>query len=80
MRNRGLILLAILLLIPPAKSITWQEVYDAIKAHKYDFPVYARNKKVTCIKIVSWEEYVEGSGRHHGYVRHQKQRLRIPCP
>ena len=80
MRNRGLILLAILLLIPPAKSITWQEVYDAIKAHKYDFPIYARNKKVTCIKIVSWEEYVEGSGHYRGYVREQQTKRHIPCP
>ena len=69
MKTRGLLLsLAVLSLMTPANAITWQEVLDAISQHNYDFPIYATNKNVTCIKVVTWEEYVEGSGRHQGYV------------
>ena len=81
MRSKGLLLsLAVLTLISPAQAVTWQEVLDAISQHKYNFPIHARNKNVSCIKVVTWEEYVEGSGRHQGYVRHQKRRFRIQCP
>ncbi len=81
MKTKGLLLsLAVLSLMTPANAITWQEVLDAISQHNYDFPIYATNKNVTCIKVVTWEEYVEGSGRHQGYVRHQRRKFRINCP
>ena len=80
--KRLLILIPLLLLPTNAQAITWKEFFDAIKEHKYDhlFPVHATNKTVTCIQIVTWEEYVQGSGRHHGDVRHQKNKFHIPCP
>ena len=86
MKKKALLLLSILtalLLIPTsAQAITWKEFFDAIKEHKYDhlFPVHATNKTVTCIQIVSWEEYVEGSGQYRGYVREQQSKRHIPCP
>ena len=72
--KRLLILIPLLLLPTNAQAITWKEFFDAIKEHKYDhlFPVPATNKTVTCIQIVSWEEYVEGSGHYRGYVREQQ--------
>ena len=72
--KRLLILSALLLIPTSANAITWAEFFDAIKEHKYDhlFPIHATNKTVTCIQIVSWEEYVEGSGHYRGYVREQQ--------
>ena len=81
--KRLLILIPLVMLLPTnAQGITWQEFFDAIKEHKYDhlFPVHATNKTVTCIQIVSWEEYVEGSGHYRGYVREQTSKRHIPCP
>ena len=80
--TRLLILMPLLLLPSNEQSITWKEFFDAIKEHKYDhlFPVHATNKTVTCIQIVSWEEYVEGSGHYRGYVREQQTKRHIPCP
>ena len=82
MKKRLLILTALLLIPTSAHAITWAEFFDAIKEHKYDhlFPVHATNKTVTCIQIVSWEEYVEGSGQYRGYVREQQSKRHIPCP
>ena len=67
--KRLLILTALLLLPQTAQAITWKEFFDAIKEHKYDhlFPVHATNKTVSCIQIVAWEEYVQGSG-HYRYL------------
>ena len=80
--KRLLILTALLLIPTSAHAITCAEFFDAIKEHKYDhlFPVHATNKTVTCIQIVSWEEYVEGSGHYRGYVREQQTKRHIPCP
>ena len=80
--KRLLILTSLLLLPTTAQAITWKEFFDAIKEHKYDhlFPVHATNKTVSCIQIVSWEEYVQGSGHYKGYVRQQKNKRHIPCP
>ena len=80
--KRLLILIPLLLLPTTAEALTWDEFFAAVRNHKYDhlFPVHATNKTVTCIQIVTWEEYVQGSGRHHGYVRHQKNKKHIPCP
>ena len=81
MKTKSLLLcIAVLTLLSPAQAVTWQEILDAVNHQKYDFPIYATNKSVSCIKVVKWEEYVEGSGRHQGYVRHQKRRFRIQCP
>ena len=80
--KRLLILIPLLLLPTSAQAITWKEFFDAIKEHQYDhlFPVHATNKTVTCIQIVTWEEYVQGSGHYKGYVRSQSNKFHIPCP
>ena len=80
--KRLLILIPLLLLPTNAQALTWEEFFSALKEHKYDhlFPVHATNKTVTCIQIVSWEEYVEGSGQYRGYVREQQSKRHIPCP
>ena len=80
--KRLLILIPLLLLPTNAQALTWEEFFSALKEHKYDhlFPVHATNKTVTCIQIVSWEEYVEGSGHYRGYVREQQTKRHIPCP
>ena len=81
--KRLLILIPLLLLPTTAQALTWDEFFAAVrKEHKYDhlFPVHATNKTVTCIQIVSWEEYVQGSGHYKGYVRQQKNKRHIPCP
>ena len=81
MTKKGLLIgLALVSIGAPAEALTWKEVFDAISHESYNFPISARNKSVTCTKHIRWEEYVEGSGRHKGYVRHQYKKMRIPCP
>ena len=83
MKMKALLLLSALLLIPTsAQAITWKEFFEAIESSKYQhlFPAHATNKTITCIQIVSWEEYVQGSGHYKGYVRQQKTKRHIPCP
>ncbi len=81
MKREGLLIgLVLVSIAAPAQALTWQEVLDAVSKESYNFPHQATNKSVACTKHIRWEEYVEGSGRHKGYVRHQYKKMRIPCP
>ena len=82
--NRKFILLIILFLFTsPLYSFTWKEFLDSLASvapDKYDFPKNAKNKKVTCWKIASWEIYVEGDSSRSGYVKRNRKEIKIDCP
>ena len=82
MRLNRNFLLAITLLsfASPVSSLTWQEILDAVSPDKYDFPINAKNKNVTCWKKVYWEEYIEGDSYTVGYVQEYREEIKINCP
>ena len=82
MRKNLFLVLQVLLIFsaPFAYSITWKEIFDAVKKEKFDFPVNARNKQVNCYKDVYWEEYIEGNSFSSGYVKEFRKKIKINCP
>ena len=82
MKQTQIILIAItfISLEAPIRSLTWQEVFEAISPDKYDFPDNAKNKNVTCWKKIYWEEYVEGDSYQSGYVQQHRKEIKIKCP
>lgn len=56
----------------PASAITWNEFWEP-----FDGRVYY--KQPICTKVVYREEYIPGNRWNPGYVRHWKERVRVPC-
>jgi hypothetical protein len=61
------IFLGLLLLPLPAKSITWNEFWEPF------------NGNGICTKFVYREQYIPGNHWRPGYVRHWRERVRVPC-
>ena len=79
--NRNFFLLITLFLFTsPVYSFNWKEFLNSVAPDKYDFPINARNKNVTCWKIVYWEEYIEGDAHRSGHVKKNRKELKIDCP
>ena len=64
----------------PLYSLTWHEFLETLSPDKYDFPINAKNKNVTCWKKVYWEEYIEGDSYTSGYVKKYRKEIKIDCP
>lgn len=71
--------LLFLFLIPPAKSITWEEFWRPISPGTYyRSPVYHESPRL-CNKVVYKEQYIPGNSWKPGYVRYWKETIRVPC-
>lgn len=59
--------LALLLLPIPVKAITWNKFWEPF------------NGSAVCTQVVYREQYVPGNYWRRGYVRHWRERVRVPC-
>lgn len=65
------IFLTALLLQLPAKAITWNEFWQP-----FDNRIYVGTG---CTRVVYREQYVPGNYWRRGYVKHWKERIKVPC-